>query len=1009
MLITLLLYGGAMFVWGSNYSISNSIFDNNSAFGKGNMTPNNNNGGALVVTQGNIPISGTIINSNFTNNKAQYGGAAWINEGTIDISNSNFINNTATVEAGAIGFEPAYTKITATVYATNFINNTAGVDGGAIYSNGDLRISDSDFDNNKAQKADIIYSNINGLLNINGNNYSNYTENKAPIINLAGIETISSDSGVIITVLDNKTVNVCYGDVVTLHAIITVDGVLVANQDLSFSVYNGEDVVVCKANSLLNGSYVATYKINDVINKTVSIVYDGPEVHINTGILNVSKANPDLTVGALNITVGDLEIITVTGPKDATGLITLTLNGIDYILPIYNGEAKFYFQDLAYGTYDVSASYSGDNHYVAAENSTVFKVDKVLANLKINVEDITFGENGLVIITLPSDIDGSIVTVNVNGKVYPVDIENGFGKLPLRELDAGDYTISAVFAGNDKYLPGVSNALLTVSKADPALNVLISDVGYDGVFNINVALTGVDAIGLNGNVIVTVNNKDYSVNIVNGKGTAVGVKLAAGTYDFTAAWAGNDNYNAVGDSGKFSVAKVDSIIDVAVSDIKVGEDAVISVKLLSDATGSVTVTVNGKDYTETVVNGVANVKVADLKAGTYDVAVKYSGDNNYNAAVATSSFTVSKVDSTMDVTVNDIVFGGDLIVDAVLPVDATGEVVITVNGVDYHVSIENGKATGTISGLAAGDYTVAIKYVGDDKYIGVEVAENVNVAKAQPVLGVVIADVDYGNGFVIEATLTGVNGAPLSGNVIVTVAGKEYTVKVTDGKGIATGDKLAAGTYAFAAVWAGDDNYNIVTENGDFKVNKVDSAIDVAVSDIKVGEDAVISVKLASDATGEVVITVNGEDYTAAIENGVASVTVSDLKAGDYTVAVKYTGDNNYNEATGSAEFSVLKITPEMDVTVEDIVFGEDLIVNAVLPVDATGEVVITVNGVDYHVAIENGVASVTVSGLEAGDYTVAVKYAGDDNYNAAEVTKGVNVAKSKSSFKCYYRQCGLW
>ena len=990
------LYGGAMFVWGSNYSISNSIFDNNSAFGKGNMTPNNNNGGALVVTQGNIPISGTIINSNFTNNKAQYGGAAWINEGTIDISNSNFINNTATVEAGAIGFEPAYTKITATVYATNFINNTAGVDGGAIYSNGDLRISDSDFDNNKAQKADIIYSNINGLLNINGNNYSNYTENKAPIINLAGIETISSDSGVIITVLDNKTVNVCYGDVVTLHAIITVDGVLVANQDLSFSVYNGEDVVVCKANSLLNGSYVATYKINDVINKTVSIVYDGPEVHINTGILNVSKANPDLTVGALNITVGDLEIITVTGPKDATGLITLTLNGIDYILPIYNGEAKFYFQDLAYGTYDVSASYSGDNHYVAAENSTVFKVDKVLANLNIHVEDITFGENGLVIITLPSDIDGSIVTVNVNGKVYPVTVENGFAKLPLRELNAGDYTISAVFAGNDKYLPGVSNALLTVSKADPALNVLISDVGYDGVFNINVALTGVDAIGLNGNVIVTVNNKDYSVNIVNGKGTAVGVKLAAGTYDFTAAWAGNDNYNAVGDSGKFSVAKVDSIIDVAVSDIKVGEDAVISVKLLSDATGSVTVTVNGKDYTETVVNGVANVKVTDLKAGTYDVAVKYSGDNNYNAAVATSSFTVSKVDSTMDVTVNDIVFGGDLIVDAVLPGDATGEVVITVNGVDYHVSIENGKATGTISGLAAGYYTIAVKYAGDDNYNAVDVTKGVNVAKAQPVLGVVIADVDYGNGFVIEATLTGVNSAPLSGNVIVTVAGKEYTVKVTDGKGIATGDRLAAGTYAFAAVWAGDDNYNIVTENGDFKVNKVDSAIDVAVDSIEFGEDAVISVKLASDATGEVVITVNGEDYTAAIENGVVSVTVSGLKADDYTVEVKYSGDNNYNEATGSAEFTVLKITPDMDVFVDGTVFGGDLTVDISLPAGATGEVVITVNGVDYHVSIENGKATGTISGLAAGYYTIAVKYAGDDNYNAVDVTKGVNVAKAQ-------------
>ena len=985
------LYGGAMFVWASNYTISNSVFDNNSAFGKGDMSPNNNNGGALVVTQDNIPVSGKIVNSNFTNNKAQYGGAAWINEGTVDIDGSNFINNTATAEAGAIGFDSQYIKIIATVDGSKFVNNTAGSRAGAIYNLGDLTITCSEFDNNKAQFGDIIYNNNlgnkEGILSINGNKYSNFTENKAPIINIGDINTISSTGGIIVTVLDNKTVNVCYGDVVTLHATVVADGVLVAGQKLFFVIDNVEYI----ANSLGNGSYIASYEVKDVGSKTVGIVYDGSDVNIKTGMLNISKATPDLTVGALNITVGDLEIITVTGPKDATGLITLTLNGIDYILPIYNGEAKFYFQDLAYGTYDVSASYSGDNHYVAAENSTVFKVDKVLANLKINVEDITFGENGLVIITLPSDIDGSIVTVNVNGKVYPVDIENGFGKLPLRELDAGDYTISAVFAGNDKYLPGVSNALLTVSKADPALNVLISDVGYDGVFNINVALTGVDAIGLNGNVIVTVNNKDYSVNIVNGKGTAVGVKLAAGTYDFTAAWAGNDNYNAVGDSGKFSVAKVDSIIDVAVSDIKVGEDAVISVKLLSDATGSVTVTVNGKDYTETVVNGVANVKVADLKAGTYDVAVKYSGDNNYNAAVATSSFTVSKVDSTMDVTVNDIVFGGDLIVDAVLPVDATGEVVITVNGVDYHVSIENGKATGTISGLAAGDYTVAIKYVGDDKYIGVEVAENVNVAKAQPVLGVVIADVDYGNGFVIEATLTGVNGAPLSGNVIVTVAGKEYAVKVTDGKGIATGDKLAAGTYGFAAAWAGNDNYNAVVENGDFKVNKIDSTVAVNADDIKVGENVTVTVNVPTDATGDVIIIVDGVDYTVAIENGKAVKTIADLKANVYTVTVKYSGDNNYNANQNTTEFTVSKISDyNMNITVPEFKEGVNSTINVVLPKDATGTVTVEIGGKNYTANVTDGVANVIIPGLGVGDYNITTTYSGDAKYDL--MTKKGNI-----------------
>ena len=989
------LYGGAMFVWASNYTISNSVFDNNSAFGKGDMSPNDNNGGALIVTQDNIPVSGKIVNSNFTNNKAQYGGAAWINEGTVDIDGSNFINNTATTTAGAIGFDSQYTKIIATVDSSKFVNNTAGSYAGAIYNLGDLTVSGSEFDNNKAQFGDIIYNNKiynkEGILSINGNKYSNYTENKAPIINIGDINTISSTGGIIVTVLDNKTVNVCYGDVVTLHATVVADGVLVAGQKLFFVIDNVEYI----ANSLGNGSYIASYEVKDVGSKTVGIVYDGSDVNIKTGMLNISKATPDLTVGALNITVGDLEIITVTGPKDATGLITLTLNGIDYILPIYNGEAKFYFQDLTADEYEVSASYSGDNHYVAAENSTVFKVDKVLANLKINVEDITFGENGLVIITLPSDIDGSVVTVNVNGKVYPVTVENGFAKLPLRELNAGDYTISAVFAGNDKYLPGVSNALLTVSKADPALNVFISDVDYGGIFNINVALTGVDAIGLNGNVIVTVNNKDYTVAVTDGKGNATGVKLAAGTYDFTAKFAGSDNYNDVSDSGNFKVNKVDSAIYVAVNDIKVGEDAVITVKLFGDATGSVTVNVNGKDYTEPVVNGVVNVKVSGLKADTYDVAVKYSGDNNYNDAVATSSFTVSKVDPIMDVTVDGIVFGEDLTVEAVLPADATGKVVIVVDGTSYTANITDGKATQVVKDLTAGYHTVGVKYGGDDKYNDVVVDGFVIVDKAQPVLGVVIADVNYGNEFAIEATLTGVNSTPLNGNVIVTVNGKFYVVNVTDGKGTLTGVKLAAGTYGFTAVWAGNDNYAAVDENGDFKVNKLNSTVAVNADDIKVGENVTVSVNVPSDATGNVIVTVDGKDYTVAIVDGKAVKTISDLKANNYTVTVKYDGDNNYNPNQNTTKFTVSKISDyNMNITVPgDVKVGEDAVIIVNVPKDASGNVTVSVGKDVYNAVISNGSAKVVVSGLGAGVYNVSATFA-DDKYAQNKANATVVVSK---------------
>ena len=995
------LYGAGIFVWGSNYVISDSVFDKNSAYGKGNMTPNNNNGGALVVTDSNKAITGAISGSNFTNNKAQYGGAIEIGAGNHVIENSNFINNSAKY-SGAVDIDSANCNPKVTISGSSFINNSASY-GGAIGNVKYLTVKESTFDNNSASVGEVIY-NWGVIDELSGNSYKISDKNKAPIHNTGIINTVES----FVIVLDNKTVNVVYGQKINLTALVYIDSVLVSGNALNFEI----EGKTYGATSLLNGTYIVEYTVDDVGQKVVNATYDGLHKTVNAkiGILNISKATPDLTVGALNITVGDLEIITVTGPKDATGLITLTLNGIDYILPIYNGEAKFYFQDLTADEYEVSASYSGDNHYVAAENSTVFKVDKVLANLKINVEDITFGENGLVIITLPSDIDGSVVTVNVNDKIYPVTVENGFAKLPLRELDAGDYTISAVFAGNDKYLPGVSNALLTVSKADPALNVLISDVGYDGAFNINVALTGVDAIGLNGDVIVTVNGKDYTVNVANGKGNIPGVKLAAGTYDFTAKFAGSDNYNDVSDSGNFKVNKVDSAIDVAVKDINVGEDAVISVKLLSDATGSVTVTVNGKDYTETVVNGVANVKVADLKAGTYDVAVKYSGDNNYNAAVATSSFTVSKVDSTMDVTVNDIVFGGDLTVDAVLPDDATGEVVITVNGVDYYVAIENGKATGTIGGLDAGDYTVTVKYAGDDKYAAVDVTKGVNVAKAQPVLGVVIADVDYGNGFVIEATLTGVNSAPLTGNVIVTVNGKEYPVKVTDGKGIATGDKLAAGTYAFAAAWAGDDNYNIVTENGDFKVNKIDSSVAVNVNNIKVGEELTITVNVPSDATGDVTVSVDGKEYNVAIENGKAVKTISGLKADDYTVTVKYAGDNNYNEATADAEFSVSKISDyNMDISVPEIKEGVNSTISVDLPKDATGTVTVEIDGKKYTANVIDGTANVIVSGLSAGDYNITTVYSGDAKYDSMTkkgnitVIPNVNVNLDVSDVEMFY------
>ena len=59
------LYGAGIFVAGSDFTVSDCVFDKNTAFGKGDMTPNNNNGAAIEVTDTNKAIAGIITGSNF--------------------------------------------------------------------------------------------------------------------------------------------------------------------------------------------------------------------------------------------------------------------------------------------------------------------------------------------------------------------------------------------------------------------------------------------------------------------------------------------------------------------------------------------------------------------------------------------------------------------------------------------------------------------------------------------------------------------------------------------------------------------------------------------------------------------------------------------------------------------------------------------------------------------------------------------------------------------------------
>ena len=123
-----------------------------------------NNGGTIHIdldsAANNIPKTMNIINSNFTDCKAKFGGAISILGGTLNIDECNFINNTASFEGGAI--YSSWTNLN--ISKSNFTNNIASENAGAIYfDKHKLTIKESNFKDNKAldgsfNSANAIYA-----------------------------------------------------------------------------------------------------------------------------------------------------------------------------------------------------------------------------------------------------------------------------------------------------------------------------------------------------------------------------------------------------------------------------------------------------------------------------------------------------------------------------------------------------------------------------------------------------------------------------------------------------------------------------------------------------------------------------------------------------------------------------------------------------------------------------------------------------------------------------------
>ena len=192
-----------------------------------------------------------------------------------------------------------------------------------------------------------------------------------------------------------------------------------------------------------------------------------------------------------------------------------------------------------------------------------------------------------------------------------------------------------------------------------------------------------------------------------------------------------------------------------------------------------------------------------------------------------------------------------------------------------------------------------------------------------------------------------------------------------------------------------DANTNLLINTGLYQVEKAKATLTVTVANIKKGEKAKVEVELIGvDDTGlagqPITVRVNDVDYEITTgTDGKYSFEIEDLATGRYDAVAVFAGNDNYKLAFDSTIFDV-KEEPALTVSIDNIAYGEDAIVEVTLKVgDApiTGFVDVTIGEETYKVAVVDGEGIYTLTHLDVGTYTYTATFAETADYFAAGPT----------------------
>jgi len=867
----------------------------------------------------------------------------------VHVKDCKFINNAASYGGAMFIYSGTVTNCT-------FIGNNADSNGGAVFMQYGT-ITTCTFINNTSPHggaiccgmmegivADtcIFKSHSDGTVRVskhsptmNGDMFTKvYNSSEKLTFDLKTNSGIPVDDGNISIKLYNKT-----------------NGASIAN----YSCLSGEgwtvDLPVGSYYAILNTEY-ANFK---PVNRTINVL---PDIEYYVNVIPTTSNNLTVDIFAKSnipqdIVEGKLQFILPNGTQ------------IDAIL-IQDDEwwAQYTFDD--YGDYGVSASYIGLNN-VTINNDTIIISTKPMSTINITDVVLNYGEIKNVTVNTTGAAGITAKINNVDAKVDGFTIE-----IPV--MDAGDYTLRVTTIPYNDYCSVTELVTITVNKA-PTEIVIANDtlnVSMVDLISTGASLTPADA----GNLNYTSSNSSVVI-VENGKIKPVGV----GTAVITVSFAGNDNYMAAKDKTiTVNVSLCDASVSVNNSTLDLFVDNTFTLVAVTTPEGlNVTYVPDDSGVVSVADDGV----VTALKEGTAKITVKVGGDGVYaeNSTVVTVNVK-NKIATEINITSST----GEMSVGAMGHVAA--ELIPSEAGnltyVSNDTSVVNVSSTGVIKANKVGTALITVSFAGNDKYAPAEnktITITVNLKDASVSVENSTVNLKFNDTFDIVATTSPVG-------LVVSYTSSNEAVVTVDNKGRIT--TVGTGRAVVTVSVGGDGVYALNSTTIDVIVKK---ELNLNATVFTLGNMTLI-VTGFENATGNVSITVGGNNYTSSIIGGVVFVSLPKFDE-NVTAYVYYPGDENYCAASTTADI-IAKHDLNITVAADPIYVGEDAVVVVSGLENATGNVLIIAGKSFFNSTIINGIATASIPGLN-NTTTVIVLYLGDDNYNIDFAIANITVSPKEN------------